>query len=61
MTHNSNYIPGDIVMVNKEAKVSFLNDLDIELLDIYCEKVNVELTIEDGAITDYERRKEEIK
>ena len=61
MTHNNKTYVGDIEMVSKDAKISFLNDLDIELLDIYCKNVNVELTIEDGRITDYKRRKEEIK
>lgn len=60
MTHNNKTYVGDIEMVSKDAKISFLNDLDIELLDIYCKNVNVELTIEDGRITDY-KRKEEIK
>ena len=60
MTHNNKTYVGDIKMVSEDAKISFLNDLDIELLDIYCKNVNVELTIEDGRITDY-KRKEEIK
>lgn len=61
MIHSKDDYVGDIQMISKEAKISFLNDLDVAILDIYCRDVSVELTIEDGKITDYNRRKEEIK
>ena len=49
---------GGIKMVNRDAYISYLNDLDFALVKVLCENCDLEVVIEDGRITDYINRKE---
>lgn len=49
---------GGIRMVSKEAYISYLNDLDFVLVKVLCENCDLEVIIEDGRITGYNKRKE---
>lgn len=54
-THNN---LGGIKMVNEEAYISYLNDLDFALVKMLCENCDLEVVIEDGKITNYNRKED---
>lgn len=54
-THNE---LGGIKMINEEAYISYLNDLDFALVKMLCENCDLEVVIEDGKITNYNRKEE---
>ena len=47
---------GGIKMVREEAYISYLNDLDFALVKVLCENCDLEVIIEDGRITGYNRK-----
>ena len=49
-----------ITLISREAYAELLNDLDIGILDIYCEKSGLKVIINNGRITDYTIKKEVI-
>lgn len=45
-------------LMSREDYAELLNDLDIGILDIYCEKCGLKVIINNGRITDYAIKKE---